>query len=173
MVIHTPIKRNLRHSCLWTALECVCKNNLLKKSAKNSLFAISVSYRFYFPLVSIRCLIDAMNCRLKKLFYSAFIWVNLCLFTIVESAPHQISKEHCKHLNYCNYRGICEVRNSTSGSDVEYFCQCYEVWLESWFSSGIWIFQGFIGNDCIIGKLTHSFHKYFMIFDIIFLYSWC
>ena len=89
-----------------------------------------LQFRFliaYISPYSIRCLIDAMNRRLKKLFYSTFIWINLCLFAIVESAPHQISKEHCKRLSYCHYRGICEVRNSTSGNDVEYFCQCYEV----------------------------------------------
>lgn len=63
----------------------------------------------------------------NKLLSSMSILLMIFLFTFVNSHPHQISKEHCKHLSYCHYRGICEVRNSTDENNVEYFCQCYEV----------------------------------------------
>ena len=93
------------------------------------------------PLISISYLplINYFMPLLANLFPSTLICVIFYLLVSVETAPHQISRENCKNLSYCNHRGLCELRYTQNDtSKFEYFCSCH---------GGDWI-----GDDCSIGK---------------------
>ena len=111
------------------------KNNNVPCATLRSIFLSII------PLIPILylLLINYFMPLLANLFPSTLICVVFYLLVSVETAPHQISKENCKNLSYCNHRGLCELRYAQNdNSKFEYFCSCYG---EDW-----------IGDDCSLGK---------------------